>query len=177
MIFFINTIDSQGQERDFNYQVDQLEAGLDVLSNLVAQGNTLVRVRLCEEGSSTTLPTEAFDDQPVSLALQELENQWHSLLEEPVALNSFDVEPHLNWAWQLVEFYELRLTHYELMLTKLYWLLRDTHRSKLPTSIKAALAKKYTLAMQGYERILSNTRSSHKYALDTVNRLKTHPTA
>lgn len=177
MVFFVTTIDNQGQERSFSYQIDQIETGLDVLSTLVAQGNTLVEVRLYEEGHSTTLPAEAFDGKPVSLALQELENQWHTLLSEPILSSSANDKSHLDWAWQLVEFYELRVTHYELMLTRLAWLLQDTHVSKLPTLAKSVLVDKYTRTIQGYEHILSNTRSSHRNVLDTVNRLTTEMTS
>ncbi len=80
MTFFLTAADEQGELRMFNFELYILEDGFDVLSKLVARGQTLVEVLLVDNDQITPLPAEAFDGVPLAGAIGRLEREWQVVL-------------------------------------------------------------------------------------------------
>jgi hypothetical protein len=79
----LTAVDRQGELREFTCQLPDIDSGFDVLSELAATGNILVEARLFEEDSWTPLPPEAFDGQPISPRIRELQKDWQLILNQP----------------------------------------------------------------------------------------------
>ena len=61
-----------------------MDSGFDLLTAVAVLGHTLVNARLLEERSWTRLPPEAFDRDPVSPVIKELEKEWQHILSKPL---------------------------------------------------------------------------------------------
>jgi hypothetical protein len=83
MFIALKTINTHLDIQDFSCQLNSLEAGLDVVSSIASKNNRLLEVILVDEGRLTQLPIEAFDGQPFSTCIQQLETQWKLLLSKP----------------------------------------------------------------------------------------------
>jgi hypothetical protein len=83
MFIALKTINSHLDIQDFSFQLSSLEAGLDVVSSIASKNTQLLEVILVDEGRLTQLPIEAFDEQPCSTCIQQLETQWKLLLSKP----------------------------------------------------------------------------------------------
>ncbi|QDK80814.1 hypothetical protein EXU85_20265 [Spirosoma sp. KCTC 42546] len=84
MIFFITTLDRQGDYRHFHFDLPELETGLEVLNRIVAKGEVLVNVTLIDGSSIIHLPIAAFDGQPCQAAIHALELDWRELLNSTI---------------------------------------------------------------------------------------------
>lgn len=80
MLLSLSAIDEQGNIRNFHTQFDNLETAFDFLTYVVTQGHVLVEVYILDGNSWISLPLEAFDGQPISPVLQQLEQQWKHIL-------------------------------------------------------------------------------------------------
>jgi hypothetical protein len=93
MVVLLTAIDEQGQIRDFSCQLSDLETGFDLLSYVAILGHTLLKVRLVDGDNLINLPTEAFDQNPISPVIRELEKEWRHVLSQPLDLNSIFNQP------------------------------------------------------------------------------------
>ena len=84
MVFSLRAIDQQGQTRDFFWQVERLEDGLEVLSSVVAKGHVLLKAQVVDNGQVTLLPLTIFDGLPFAESIRVLENEWQQLLATPL---------------------------------------------------------------------------------------------
>lgn len=84
MLLSLNAIDEQGNIREFYTQFDNLEMGFDFLTYVITQGHILVEVYMLDGNSWIPLPLKAFDGQPISPVLRQLEQQWEYILTNPV---------------------------------------------------------------------------------------------
>ncbi|RZK31620.1 MAG: hypothetical protein EOO61_17800 [Hymenobacter sp.] len=82
VILLLTAIDSAGEFREFSCQLPDIDSGFAVLTTIASLGQTLVKARLLEESSWTSLPHEAFDELPVLPIIKELEKDWQQLLNE-----------------------------------------------------------------------------------------------
>jgi hypothetical protein len=81
MVLVLKAID-QGQEfRVFSCNPGSIQAAFQVLSDLVAMGNTLEQAYILESNSRTELPVAAFDGQTSFLReLYALQHDWEAIL-------------------------------------------------------------------------------------------------
>ena len=102
-VIILTAIDPQGRTREFFYQPHRIELGFDVVSQLAAQGTTLIDVQLVDQGIYMPLPIEAFDGTPLAAPIEELERDWTRLLEQPPqTIKRPTNQEFLNWAHQQV---------------------------------------------------------------------------
>jgi hypothetical protein len=88
------------QNRDFFCQLDQLKNAFELLSNVVAGGDSLLHAHILEDnGQRMPLPLEAFDGAPFIAPIQQLEQQWLvSLNPMPESTpTSFDRQEIIQW--------------------------------------------------------------------------------
>ncbi len=83
VILLLTAIDQQAEVRHFSCQLSDMNTGFDLLTTIALMGHTLIEARLLEEGKWTQLPPRAFDQDPVSPIINELEKEWHQLLTKP----------------------------------------------------------------------------------------------
>ena len=83
MNLLLTAIDELGETREFSCQLPRLESGFDLLTYMDANGHTLVKARIVDEGSSSYLPLKAVDGTPTAPIVQELEKNWRQILDEP----------------------------------------------------------------------------------------------
>lgn len=96
MILSFTAFDKHGEFRKFFCQLTELEVALDVLSTVAAHGDTIIKAHIIDEGIKTELPPQAFDGEPFSKSIGQLEMQWQTALSEPVCsalfTNNWQVE-------------------------------------------------------------------------------------
>jgi hypothetical protein len=79
VMLFFSCINAEGEYRDCMYGGPTLEAGLDVVNDVVRNGAQLTVVHLrYYESSTIQLPVEAFDGYPIGDSVGELEEEWNS---------------------------------------------------------------------------------------------------
>lgn len=84
MILILKATGRDGLFRDFTCQLDRLELALDVLSRLVAQGETLHEAYIIDRDARLTLPVDVFDGQPFEQPMLRLEKEWQLILNTPI---------------------------------------------------------------------------------------------
>jgi len=80
---FLTAFDQQVKQREFSCALASIEANLDFLNHLIAQGHTLLTAHLIDDERRIDLPLVAFDGLPVATALQALQKEWQAILTQP----------------------------------------------------------------------------------------------
>lgn len=86
MILLLTAIDELGETREFSCQLPRLESGFDLLTYMDANGQTLVKARIVDEGGWSSLPLKAADGTPTAPVVQELDKNWRQILDESATL-------------------------------------------------------------------------------------------
>lgn len=86
MILLLTAIDELGETREFSCQLPRLESGFDLLTYMDANGQTLVKARIVDEGNSIYLPLKAVGETPTAPIVQELDKNWRQILDESATL-------------------------------------------------------------------------------------------
>lgn len=82
MILLLTAIDEQGETREFSCQLPHLAGGFDLLTYMDANGQTLVRARIVDEGNLTHIPLDALDGVPIAPIVMKLQKDWRQILAE-----------------------------------------------------------------------------------------------
>ncbi|MFC5410703.1 hypothetical protein ACFPMF_15375 [Larkinella bovis] len=69
-----------GEVHPFSLYCRQIEEHFEVLNSFVAAGYRLEEAYVVDEGKRIDLPLEAFDGQPMSASLRELQEQYQQVL-------------------------------------------------------------------------------------------------
>ncbi|WP_420147076.1 hypothetical protein [Spirosoma sp.] len=161
----IQSIDQQGQQRNFHCKVNRLEEALNALSAIALSDNHLLEAYIVENGHCTYLPLQAFDGEDLGKAVLELQAQWEKILAPgtPPAKSPSNLTPHeriLIW----VEQYETVLMGYDRDIARLETLMVQAHEQLKEGSSKDSLLRHYhTLATQQH-RLRANAQArQHKY--------------
>ena len=85
MILSITTLNKEANHRFFSFYCDELEVGFDVLTNILANGDSLLTAELIDKGQITRLPIEAFDGEKLSVPLKAMKREWQESLRKPVS--------------------------------------------------------------------------------------------
>ncbi|GAB3901352.1 hypothetical protein [Spirosoma agri] len=128
MLLVFVTMDNEGHCRPFSCHVLQLEGAFDVLSGIITAGESLVSVELLDlsTGQRTSLPSEAFDGEPIRAHIEQLEESWQTLLT--VSVDSELTQKQLLTAYsvRLYETYQTRIRCLERAVRK-----TDAHRQRV----------------------------------------------
>ncbi len=116
MFLVLTAIDENNQLREFTCHLQKLEVGFDLLNDIVAKGQTLVKARLIDNEISTLLPLDAFDGTSFLTAIQELEKEWQSLLADPISSTHDEL---IQWMQRRVWQYEKRIVSLDTTLSRL----------------------------------------------------------
>ena len=81
-LLFITGLNPAGHYQECIYGGPDLESCFDVLTTLVGAGWQLIQVKhKSSQCGETWLPVEAFNDQPVTASLSQLEQEWQQVLQ------------------------------------------------------------------------------------------------
>lgn len=172
MLLVLTAIDEQHQLREFSCYLPKLEVGFDLLNDVVAKGHTLVKAHLVDNDQTMALPLDAFDGTSFLAAVQELEQEWQSLLQEPLTSSL----PNHN---ALIQWTQLRVDQYEMRITNLSWTLnrlkqtRQRDQDRAPSKpTQSALDTHYSLLINRYEVQLIKAHLIHKIMLERLSHLR-----
>ena len=113
MFLRLVAIDQLGEERNFTCELEQLEDGFDLLNHIVAKGHTLLEASIVDHHQSTSLPVEVFEGVSFLAAMQELQQEWESLLIQPTPALSFTQQQRIQWLEQRVQHFTRRIADIE----------------------------------------------------------------
>ena len=83
VVLLLTAIDQQEEVRNFTCHLPDLDTGFDLLTAVARMGHTLIQARILEENKWTQLPPDAFDQEPISPVIKELEKEWQQVLNKP----------------------------------------------------------------------------------------------
>lgn len=129
MLLYLSALSTLGEERTFRIQIDEIEMAFDLLSCVVAKGDTLIEAHLLEQGKQTPLPVEVFDGQPFSGPLQNLELQWQLILNSLKATPSI-YSDLIDWALHRIGEYE-KLINNQVALINRFKILQERTQKQI----------------------------------------------
>ena len=172
MLLVLTAIDEDYQLREFSCYLQKLEVGFDLLNDIVAKGHTLVKAHLVDDDHSTVLPLDAFDGTSFLVAIQELEQEWQSLLQEPQTVPAPDHTELTHWTELRVQLYEKRITNLNWTLGRLKQIQqRDQDRTSFKPT-QSGLEVHYSSLINRYEVQLIKAHLIHNVMLERLSLLR-----
>ena len=169
MILILAAIDADFQFREFACPINQLEVGFDLLNDIVARGDALVSAYIVDEQKSTSLPLEAFDGTHFLTAVQELQREWQSILNEPVQQVSRLSVSLSQWRHQRVKRYEARVAILKRTLDRLMDIRQRAQHNKPDESTLSPVQLHYNDLIERCTVRLIKAKLLHQVALDELN--------
>ncbi|RAJ92247.1 hypothetical protein LX87_05215 [Larkinella arboricola] len=80
MWLFFSSVSASGEVSTHSHYCCEVEGHFDVLNRCVTAGYTLLSAFVIDQGQRTDLPLEAFDGQPVSAYIKDLQEQYQQVL-------------------------------------------------------------------------------------------------
>lgn len=164
MIFFLTTLDQQGETHEFYYQQSALEKGFEVIDAIAARGDVLTKVIVFDGAHTIELPVEAFDGQPVSPTITALEQELRELLLEPI-------NPSAYRQWALDQMNQ-RISVHETIMLMLEQAINETRQrlSRIQVDVlrepyRSRIIQQLTLNLERYQALLASEQTSWRNAL------------
>jgi hypothetical protein len=73
-----------GDKKNYSWWFKSFDVALDVLSSLTAKGRHILQAEFIENDQRFWIPLDVLDGGNFSAPFQQLENQWKTLLDEPI---------------------------------------------------------------------------------------------
>jgi hypothetical protein len=171
MMLFLTSVDRENQYRPFSCQLNRLEVAFDFLSDIVGKGSTLKEAYIVDEGKRTDLPIAVFDGEPFLLAMQELEKDWQSLLNDPIISASTSAQQLTPLFQKRVQQFETRIATYQQMIGRLEQLLHRTEENFSLGPMRAKVITQYESMIYKNQIWLIKAQVSHKVVLARLEQL------
>lgn len=171
MVLFLTARDQNFQIRKFSCQLDKLEIAFEFLSDIVAKGSTLLQAYIIDEGKRTELPLPIFDGGPFMVAMQELENEWQTLLNEPALSTPSQKSLLVPLIQQRAQQYETKIASYEKLIKRLKQLLVRTQENFSTGPIKSQVISQYEAMINKNQVWLIKAQISHQVILNRLSQL------
>jgi len=173
MVLFLTARDQNVQIRKFSCQLDKLEVAFEFLSDIVAKGSTLLQAYIVDEGIRTELPLTTFDGEPFLEAMQELEKEWQTLLNEPALSTSLQETLLLPLIQQRARQFESKIASYQKLISRLEQLLGRTQKNFSAGPIKSRVISQYESMISRNQVWLIKAQISYQIILNRLNQLST----
>jgi hypothetical protein len=151
MMFVMTTLDSKGDIREFHFQVNRLEAGLDFISGLVARKETILSVYVVDKDTLTPLPVDAFDGSSLSEGIRQLQAEWKQILTKPRT----EPVPTDQWIQARIDTNTQSIIQYELLITSVRCLIEQVTLLRIQKAHKQTLLQHYQAILATYEKQLT----------------------
>jgi hypothetical protein len=169
MMLVLTAIDSHHQLREFSCPISQLEVGFDLLNTIVARGHALISAYIMDDNQSTSLPLEAFDGGHFLTAVQELQEEWQTILSDPPQAASLPSVSLSQWRHQRVRRYEVRVDILKRTLDRLQEIWQRA-RDKTPgQSTPSPVQSHYRDLIERCKVRLIKAQLLYQVALDRLN--------
>jgi hypothetical protein len=175
MVLFLTAIDGHSQTREFSCQLPELELAFDLLSQIVARGDTLVLAYVEEDDQITQLPLDAFDGTPFLDAIGKLEQEWLSVLSHAPECGLPDYGSHqelIEWLQKRIDHYEKQMATIESIINRFKQLHCLAENCKLHDPGPSPVSNHFASLLGKYEEQLRKIFQSHQLALVRINEIK-----
>ncbi|MVM37141.1 hypothetical protein GO730_04895 [Spirosoma sp. HMF3257] len=171
MTLFLKAITQDGQLRDFAFDFHELEKTFDFLSSIVSKGETLLEAYIIdEEGGHTPLPVAAFDGQPFSETILELQREW--LLALQVSGSSLISDECRKLRLKRMNLLKASLVDSQRMLCSLDKLYKRTEERFTIGSAKTYMLQRYSIMITREKAFFHQLRVYHQLAFMRYHQLK-----
>lgn len=119
MTFCVTALDKHKRIHYLTYQLDSLEANLNVIHVLRTRGHSLLSVQLIDRNRVSDLPVEMFYDVLATIALDELETEWKAILTGPPISSLTKKQKISRWGQEWVSYIEEEIIKKDISITKL----------------------------------------------------------
>ncbi|QHV93822.1 hypothetical protein [Spirosoma endbachense] len=174
MVLFITTIDGHCRTREFSCQFHELEQAFDFLNQIVVRGDTLLQACTEEDGQLTQLPLDAFDGIPFLRAIENLKQEWLSVLDHAPESGL----PVYGILQELIEWLKKQIDHYEKQMAIIestirhFKQLRCRAESCKPHDLNfSPVSDHFVSLLNNYEEQLRKVSLSHQQALNRLREL------
>ena len=168
MIIALTALNAQAQVQDFVYQLDTLEAGLDVVSTIAGKAHRLLKVALIGEGSTTLLPIEAFDGQPLSKSIQHLQKEWQAILEKEVDYGVATTYWWINSTDQRIKRQQATIAHLEQVIILSQQRLQRIEQHHSHQSYYALTLRQLRATLERHQHNLNTEQESFQRLLNRL---------
>ena len=96
------------------------------MNHIVAKGHTLLKASIVDQNQSTSLPVEVFEGISFVAAMQELQQEWESVLIQPTQELSLTQQQRIQWLEQRVKHLAKRIAAMERLDTHFRGLIQRT---------------------------------------------------
>ena len=165
MIIAFTAFNRRAEIQAFTCLLDSLEAGFDVVSSLVGQGNRLIEVVLIEERRIISLPIDAFDGQALSEPIRQLEQEWKRLLSKPVNYSQL----RHNVVDQRIQLHRSNILKFEQAICLAEQHVRRVEKNKNRSPHHNLIAQQLENTLKRYQHNLAVEQASFQRCI-TVNR-------
>ncbi|QIP14512.1 hypothetical protein G8759_18785 [Spirosoma aureum] len=174
MVLFITAIDVNSRTREFSCQFPELEQAFDFLNEIVGRGNTLIQACTEEDNQLIHLPIDAFDGAPFLGAIEELKQEWLSVLGYAPTSGIADNGNHpelIEWLKKRIDQYELQMVMIESNISRFKQLLCRAESSMLQDPDFAAVSYHFASLLINYEEQLKKVCLIHQQAVYRLGEL------
>lgn len=171
MILFLTARDQHRQIRKFSCQLDKLEVAFEFLTDIVAKGSTLLDAYIIDEGKRTELPLRVFDGGQFLTAMQELERDWQTLLNEPVLSTSVQESLLIPLIQRRARQYEKKIASYKKLISHLEQLLVRAQGNFATGPMKSRIISQYKSMIRKNQGWLIKAQLSYQIILDRLSHL------
>jgi hypothetical protein len=174
MTLTLAAIDQQMQCRKFTCWVSDLEFALDVASQIGGKSHRLLKVAITdEEGNKIQFPVAAFDGDPFSEPIKQLEVQWQRVLSQPINHQSVHTQWLIALARQHITFQQNRISNLEEAIRHINQHWPSLDQTETATTYGSRRLSQYVTQLDSYQRQLAGAQLNHRVAVNRLNEYQT----
>lgn len=152
MLFCLTVLDKETQVRKFSLSPNEIETGLDFVTELVAKGERLLNVWLQEGTKKTELPLHIFDGMPCRAAMQEIQQVGQALLRNPSRSKSRHHQDLIDLTRKRLQLYESHIASQQVLIDRLKVLQGRADWQIQGVSTRSKLIRRYQFQIDTYRR-------------------------
>ncbi|QJW90629.1 hypothetical protein HNV11_15175 [Spirosoma taeanense] len=172
MLLFFTALDRTTQFLDFSCHFDRLEDACDLLSSIVSSGDTLIKVGIIENNSCTDLPSQVFDGERFSTAMQQLEQEWQSILTRPHRSSQNNEQELINLTRQRIVQFDSKIQIYTRTIQAFDRLIQRAEEHFLASPRKYKFVNYYERMISRYQRFVVEAQEGKDAAIARLIQLE-----
>ena len=162
MLILFTALDQHKYTKSLSFRTTSLEAGLNFLTLINTHGGGILTAKLIDNDGITNLAVDAFDGECFVVPMHQLEQQWQTVLREPLRTPSVVDQERIETTQQQVHTYERRMASLLLTIQRFDVLLKRTETSLLCDLTRTQLIRHYQAYIKRYEQHLAKSLVYYK---------------
>lgn len=171
MILSLTSLRKECDLQHFFCTVDDIESGLEVLSFVALQGDTVLEAHLTDEQGRLNLPTEVFDGQPFRAPIRRLEKQWKKILTKPLGKGSVHTLELMACTRRLITLQQAQLKQYSDYIARLTDLQQRVQYRLTNSVTQSNLMERYQVIIDDYSARIDQINLGLQHSKRTITRL------